>query len=119
VPPVTAGGAPLGTRAAHIPHAAPTAILAVPAVPAPHHSASRAGHTGRTAHPPVRQAPGGGLGGALDNTAAGDGGPSRHLDAHAVTPRHQVPVRLLAGAVTRTGVAEIRDRHRDIPVFPA
>lgn len=52
---------------------------------------------------------------------AGDrngGASSRHGDAHAVTPYHRVPLRLVPGSAVRSDAAGTQDRYRDVPVFP-
>ncbi|MEU0942919.1 hypothetical protein ABZ379_08980 [Streptomyces canus] len=81
------------------------------------HSAHRAASTS-TAHVPSHQAPSDSPGGALGGKSAMDNGSSRHGDAHAVTPDHRAPLRLVAGAAASVDAAGTRDRHRDIPVFP-
>ncbi len=68
---------------------------------------------------PARQSPAGDPDGALGTGAGADHGTPRHGDAHAVTPHHRIPFRLVPGAVVRAEVAETRDRYRDIPVSPA
>ncbi|MGW3290723.1 hypothetical protein ACWDR3_39430 [Streptomyces sp. NPDC001002] len=69
---------------------------------------------------PVRQAPGGDPSDDAAGSRSGvDGGSSRHGDAHAVALSHRVPLRFVAGAAVRSDAAELRDRHRDIPVSPA
>ncbi|WP_371599204.1 hypothetical protein [Streptomyces sp. NBC_00564] len=67
---------------------------------------------------PAHQAPPGDPTGALGNQSAVDNGGPRHGDAHAVTPHHRVPLRLVPGASAVVSAAETRDRFRDIPVFP-
>lgn len=67
---------------------------------------------------PRDQAPAGDPDGALGHRSAADNGGPRHGDAHAVTPSHHVPLRLVPGAVVRAVAAGTRDRHRDIPLFP-
>lgn len=67
---------------------------------------------------PAHQAPPGNPTGALGNQSAVDNGGPRHGDAHAVTPHHRVPLRLVPGASAVVSAAETRDRFRDIPVFP-
>ncbi len=79
------------------------------------HSAHRATST---AHVPSHQAPSDSPGGALGGKSALDNGSSRHGDAHAVTPDHRAPLRLVPGAAASVDAAGTRDRHRDIPVFP-
>ncbi|MYT07905.1 hypothetical protein GT021_26505 [Streptomyces sp. SID5470] len=80
-----------------------------------HHPAHRATST---AHMPAHQAPSDSPGGALSGKSAVDNGSSRHGDAHAVTPHHRAPLRLVPGAAASVDAAGTRDRHRDIPVFP-
>ncbi|MFE3034564.1 hypothetical protein ACFXKY_23345 [Streptomyces canus] len=81
------------------------------------HSAHRSAST-TTAHGPSHQAPSDSPGGALGGKSAMDSGSSRHGDAHAVTPDHRAPLRLVPGAAASVDAAGTRDRHRDIPVFP-
>lgn len=71
-----------------------------------------------TAHAPAHQAPSDDRGGALGGKSAVDNGSSRHGDAHAVTPDHRAPLRLVPGAAASVEAAGTQDRHRDIPVFP-
>ncbi|WP_280878364.1 hypothetical protein [Streptomyces pseudovenezuelae] len=68
---------------------------------------------------PAHQAPNGDPSDAAGSRSPVDGGSSRHGDAHAVALSHRAPLRFVAGAAVRSDVAEIRDRHRDIPVSPA
>ncbi|MGW3414973.1 hypothetical protein [Streptomyces sp. NPDC000888] len=82
---------------------------------------AREGHQGVRpvqAPAPAHQAPPGNPTGALGNQSAVDNGGPRHGDAHAVTPHHRVPLRLVPGASAVVTAAETRDRFRDIPVFP-
>ncbi|MFI8949298.1 hypothetical protein ACIGO6_22600 [Streptomyces sp. NPDC053750] len=72
-----------------------------------------------TGHAPVHQAPPGDPDGALDTGSGADNGTPRHCDAHAVTPQHRLPLRLVPGALVRADVTETRERYRDIPVSPA
>ncbi|MEV6405908.1 hypothetical protein AB0M58_23525 [Streptomyces bobili] len=67
---------------------------------------------------PVRGTPVGLPDGSLGSASLVDSGGSRHADAHAVTPYHRVPLLLVPGSAVRTEAAGIRDRYRDIPVFP-
>ncbi|MBD0423108.1 hypothetical protein H0H10_28795 [Streptomyces sp. TRM S81-3] len=76
-------------------------------------------HRSAAAHAPARPAPAGDPDGALGNGSAADNGTPRHGDAHAVTLHHQVPLRLVPGAVVRADSDEVQDRYRDIPVSPA
>jgi hypothetical protein len=71
-----------------------------------------------TSHAPAHQAPSDNPGGALGGKSAVDNGSSRHGDAHAITPDHRAPLRLVPGAAASVEAAGTRDRHRDIPVFP-
>ncbi|MDH6607837.1 hypothetical protein M2164_003472 [Streptomyces sp. SAI-208] len=71
-----------------------------------------------TAHAPAQQAPSDNPGGVLGGKSAVDNGSSRHGDAHAITPGHRAPLRLVPGAAASVEGAGTRDRHRDIPVFP-
>ncbi|WCN07324.1 hypothetical protein [Streptomyces sp. M92] len=68
---------------------------------------------------PARQSPTGDPDGTLGAGAGADHGTPRHGDAHAVTPHHRVPIRLLPGALASADAAGTWDRHRDIPVSPA
>ncbi len=70
-------------------------------------------------HAPAHRAPAGDPDGTLGAGAGADHGTPRHGDAHAVTPHHRVPFRLVPGAFARADAAETRDRYRDIPVSPA
>ncbi|KUL43392.1 hypothetical protein [Streptomyces regalis] len=77
-------------------------------------------HLGATfGYAPVRQIPVDHPAGVLGNRSAGDGGTSRHGDAHAVSLNQRPPLRLVPGAAARVDADEIQDRHRDIPVSPA
>ncbi|MEV7072877.1 hypothetical protein [Streptomyces sp. NPDC093990] len=78
----------------------------------------RATATTTTAHPPAHQAPSDKPDGTLGGKSAVDNGSSRHGDAHAITPDHRAPLRLVPGAAASVDAAGTRDRHRDIPVFP-
>ncbi|MEU6103153.1 hypothetical protein [Streptomyces flaveolus] len=75
--------------------------------------------SGPAVHTPAHQAPTGDADGALGAGAGADGGAPRHGDAHAIAPHHQVPVRLVPGAVAHADAPEPRERYRDIPVSPA
>ncbi|MEU7055271.1 hypothetical protein [Streptomyces sp. NPDC046197] len=79
---------------------------------APAHRAPRAEHT------PAHRSPDGDPSGAVGNLSTTDTGTSRHGDAHAVTLNDRAPLHLLPGAAARVDAAGIRDRQRDIPVFP-
>ncbi|MCG8966568.1 hypothetical protein JRC61_12625 [Streptomyces sp. CL12-4] len=83
------------------------------------HDDARGVTSGPTVHTPAHQAPAGGADGALGTGAGADGGAPRHGDAHAIAPHHQVPVRLVPGAVAHADAPEPRERYRDIPVSPA
>ncbi|MDX2675643.1 hypothetical protein [Streptomyces soliscabiei] len=74
-------------------------------------------HTGHLPLP-VRHGPAGDRNGVLGGGSVLDGGASRHVDAHAVTPYQRVPLRLTPGSAVRSDAAETRDRFREIPVFP-
>jgi hypothetical protein len=86
--------------------------------PIAHPSTHRTHRTPSTAHAPAHQAPSDNPGGALGGKSAMDNGSSRHGDAHAITPDHRAPLRLVPGAAASVDAAGTRDRHRDIPVFP-
>ncbi|TPQ21841.1 hypothetical protein [Streptomyces sporangiiformans] len=66
----------------------------------------------------ARPAPNGDSKGALGHGSATDNGSSRHGDAQAVTFNDRAQLRLVPGTAAAVTVAETRDRHRDIPVFP-
>ncbi|MFC7895340.1 hypothetical protein [Streptomyces sp. NPDC057381] len=68
---------------------------------------------------PARQSPTGDPDGTLGTGAGADHGTPRHGDAHAVTPHHRIPFRLVPGALASADAAGTRDRYRDIPVSPA
>ncbi|MGC9495392.1 hypothetical protein [Streptomyces sp. WG7] len=72
-----------------------------------------------TEHAPVHQAPTGDPDGTLGGASGADQGTPRQGDAHAVTPHHRIPFRLVPGALVGADAAETQDRHRDIPVSPA
>ncbi len=74
--------------------------------------------TTTTVHTPAHQVPSDNPDGTLSGKSAVDNGSSRHGDAHAVTPDHRAPLRLVPGAAASVDAAGTRDRHRDIPVFP-
>ncbi|USQ83070.1 hypothetical protein NFX46_04320 [Streptomyces phaeoluteigriseus] len=78
----------------------------------------RAGQAATGGHAPVRGTPAGVPDGALGSASLLDSGGSRHADAHAVTPYHRVPVLLVPGSAVGVDATGIRDRYRDIPVFP-
>ncbi|MFF8193667.1 hypothetical protein ACF05L_23130 [Streptomyces bobili] len=78
----------------------------------------RDGHAATGGHAPVRGTPVGLPGGSLGSASLVDSGGPRHADAHAVTPYHRVPLLLVPGSAVRMEAAGIRDRYRDIPVFP-
>jgi hypothetical protein len=67
---------------------------------------------------PAPRPPAEGPHGALGNAPVADSGSPRHGDAHAVTPYHHVPLRLVPGGAVGTDATETQDRYRDIPVFP-
>ncbi|MDN3252295.1 hypothetical protein [Streptomyces sp. MA25(2023)] len=68
---------------------------------------------------PARRSPTGDPDGALGTGAGADHGTARHGDAHAVTPHHRIPFRLVPGALVCADAPETRDRYRDVPVSPA
>ncbi|MER7056085.1 hypothetical protein [Streptomyces sp. NPDC000351] len=72
-----------------------------------------------TEHAPTRRAPTGDPDGTLGSASGADQGASRQGDAHALTPHHRIPFRLVPGALARADAAETQDRYRDIPVSPA
>ncbi|MEU0112989.1 hypothetical protein ABZ137_04495 [Streptomyces bobili] len=69
-------------------------------------------------HAPVQGTPVGLPDGSLGSASLLDSGGPRHADAHAVTPYHRVSLLLVRGSAVRMEAAGIRDRYRDIPVFP-
>lgn len=87
--------------------------LALPS-PAP---AATARHAAVPAEAPAAPAPAGDPDGVLGKQAA-DGAASRHGDPHAVTLDGRAPLRLLPGTAAYADAPRIRERHRDIPVFP-
>ena len=96
-----------------------------PAVSAPGApgGAGAAPHASVRAHPrttpaPAHQGPAGDPGGVLGGGSVLDGAGSRHGDAHAVTQRHGMALRLVPGGAVRSHASEIQDRYRDVPVFP-
>ncbi|MEU3733955.1 hypothetical protein AB0E81_31870 [Streptomyces sp. NPDC033538] len=72
-----------------------------------------------TEHAPAHRAPTGNPDGTLGSASGADQGPPRQGDAHALTPHHRIPFRLVPGALARADAAETQDRYRDIPVSPA
>ncbi|MFD5267088.1 hypothetical protein [Streptomyces sp. NPDC058335] len=78
----------------------------------------RGGHAATGGHTAVQVTPAGVPDGALGSASLLDSGGPRHADAHAVTPCHRVPLLLVPGSAVRMDAAGIRDRYRDIPVFP-
>ncbi|MDG9722333.1 hypothetical protein [Streptomyces sp. DH41] len=68
---------------------------------------------------PAHRAPTGDPDGTLGSASGADQGPPRQGDAHALTPHHRIPFRLVPGALARADAAETQDRYRDIPVSPA
>ncbi|MFF8777014.1 hypothetical protein ACF07W_07075 [Streptomyces sp. NPDC015140] len=72
-----------------------------------------------TDHAPTRHAPTGAPDGSLGTATGADQGMPRHGDAHAVTPQHRIPFRLVPVALERAHTGETRDPFRDIPVSPA
>jgi hypothetical protein len=78
----------------------------------------RDGHAATGGRAPVRGTPVGLPDGSLGSASLVDSGGSRHADVHAVPPYHRVPLLLVPGSAVRTEAAGIRDRYRDIPVFP-
>lgn len=93
--------------------------VAAGSVPSAAHGDTRSAVPAPTGHAPVHQTPPGDPDGALDTGSGADNGTPRHCDAHAVTPQHRVPFRLVPGALVRADVTETRERYRDIPVSPA
>ncbi|MFD8070923.1 hypothetical protein [Streptomyces parvulus] len=68
---------------------------------------------------PTGHAPTGAPDGSLGSAAGADQGMPRHGDAHAVTPHHRMPFRLVTAVPERADTGETRDPYRDIPVSPA
>ncbi|MFF5843468.1 hypothetical protein ACIP4T_16145 [Streptomyces massasporeus] len=113
------------------PYAAPAGGPMAPGIHT--HHVRRADNTGHISHPrpsthpgkpthvgptPAHHPPGGRPDGALGNRSLADGGSSRHGDVHAVTPGLRAPLTLVAGLMARTGAADARGSHQDIPLFP-
>ncbi|MEU3842393.1 hypothetical protein AB0E88_20480 [Streptomyces sp. NPDC028635] len=87
--------------------------------PFPAHTPSAHADSAHPGRDTVPQGPGEGPAGAVvGGSAAGDGTPG-HGDAHAVTPRHRLPLPVRAATVAQGAAPRIQDRYRDIPVFPA
>ncbi|WP_224327195.1 hypothetical protein [Streptomyces olivaceus] len=57
--------------------------------------------------------------GSLGTASGADHGVPRHGDAHAVTPYHRIPLRLVAAVLVRADEGGTRDPYRDVPVSPA
>ncbi|MGW0910667.1 hypothetical protein ACWD1Z_02790 [Streptomyces sp. NPDC002784] len=115
-------GPATGEAATATPHGVTPYDTTAPAHRTPAHRTSAHPHPHRadsTAPVPVRHAPAGVPGGALDHRATVDNGTPRHGDAHAVAAHHPAPPRLVPGAAAHVGADEIRDAYRDIPVSPA
>ncbi|XUL90540.1 hypothetical protein ACQ86D_31150 [Streptomyces galilaeus] len=125
--PTPARSAPQPSSGGHRPKARPAEAAVGSGVTfGPRVAADEVGAVGRAAvrhvpsvrHAPARQAPNGDPGGAPRDQQAMDGGTSRHCDAQAVALDNRVSVRFLSGVATGADAAEIRDRYRDVPVFP-
>ncbi|WP_260474458.1 hypothetical protein [Streptomyces sp. WAC 04229] len=110
-PDATGHAAPVGP--------APVAVEAH-AQPSPAHSGGPRGTTpAPTDGAPARHAPTGAPDGSLGTATGADQGMPRHGDAHAVTPQHRIPFRLVPVVTERADAGETRDPYRDIPVSPA
>ncbi|MFG3317432.1 hypothetical protein ACGF3J_05250 [Streptomyces sp. NPDC048171] len=109
-------------HAAHIgpaPAQAPVAVGTGARPPVTHSGNPRRTPPAHTDHAPTRHAPAGAPDGSLGTAAGADQGMPRHGDAHAVTPQHRIPFRLVPEVLERADAGEIRDPYRDIPVSPA
>ncbi len=89
-------------------------------LPDAHTSSTGTGRAGPTAAAEA-EAPGthGDPDGSLGTASGADHGAPRHGDAHAVTPYHRIPLRLVAAVLVRAEEGGTRDPYRDIPVSPA
>ncbi|MFF7555240.1 hypothetical protein ACFZA9_20410 [Streptomyces olivaceus] len=89
-------------------------------LPDAHTSSTGTGRAGPTAAAGA-EAPGthGDPDGSLGTASGADHGVPRHGDAHAVTPYHRIPLRLVAAVLVRADEGGTRDPYRDIPVSPA
>ncbi|WFB86302.1 MULTISPECIES: hypothetical protein [Streptomyces] len=89
-------------------------------LPDAHTSSTGTGRAGPTAAAEA-EAPGthGDPDGSLGTASGADHGVPRHGDAHAVTPYHRIPLRLVAAVMVRADEGGTRDPYRDIPVSPA
>ncbi|MBZ6172541.1 hypothetical protein KVH24_08510 [Streptomyces olivaceus] len=89
-------------------------------LPDAHTSSTGTGRAGPTAAAEA-EAPGthGDPDGSLGTASGADHGVPRHGDAHAVTPYHRIPLRLVAAVLVRAEEGGTRDPYRDIPVSPA
>ncbi|MBZ6248259.1 hypothetical protein KVH27_07515 [Streptomyces olivaceus] len=89
-------------------------------LPDAHTSSTGTGRAGPTAAAEA-EAPGthGDPDGSLGTASGADHGVPRHGDAHAVTPYHRIPLRLVAAVLVRADEGGTRDPYRDIPVSPA
>ncbi|MFC8063346.1 hypothetical protein [Streptomyces sp. NPDC057293] len=111
--------APAATdRAAHI-GPAPGAVETGAQPPVTHSGDPRRTTPAPTGYAPTRHAPTGAPDGSLGTATGADQGMPRHGDAHAVTPQHRIPFRLVPVALERADAGETRDPYRDIPVSPA
>ncbi|MEU8970966.1 hypothetical protein AB0D11_17065 [Streptomyces monashensis] len=111
--------APAASASAPFASYGPAATSLPPYFPHPARSSAHHGTagTGGAVAGPGRPAPAGTPNGVVGKQAA-DGTVSRHADAYAVTLGHRAPLRLVPGTAVRTDAPRIRERHRDIPVFP-
>ncbi|MFB7652250.1 MULTISPECIES: hypothetical protein [unclassified Streptomyces] len=109
-------------HAAHLsPAPAPVAVTVETGAepPVTHSGAPRRTTPPHTDYAPTRHAPPGAPDGSLGTATGADQGMPRHGDAHAVTPQHRIPIRLVPVVVERADAGETRDPYRDIPVSPA
>ncbi|MFG3158348.1 hypothetical protein ACGFY8_00555 [Streptomyces sp. NPDC048232] len=104
--------------AAHI-GPAPGAVESGAQPPVTHSGDPRRTTPAPTGYAPTRHAPTGAPDGSLGTATGADQGMPRHGDAHAVTPQHRIPFRLVPVALDRADAGETRDPYRDIPVSPA
>ena len=101
------------------PATAPVAVDSGAQPPVAHSGDPRRTTPAPTGHAPIRHAPTGAPDGSLGTATGADQGMPRHGDAHAVTPRHRIPFRLVPVVLERADAGETRDRYRDIPISPA
>ncbi|GAA2220100.1 hypothetical protein [Streptomyces indiaensis] len=106
-------------RTSHAAHTSHTGRLSLISHPRDHSHPRHPDPPTRTAPAPAEHPPGGHPDGVLGNRVVGDGGSSRHGDAHAVAMSLLAPLGLVSGVEAPTDVAGAGDAHRDISLFPA